>query len=170
LLQFTKFKYCPKCGSPDITTVHTNGMKCSLCGFIYFHNTASAVAALIETPAGVLFVERNHDPRKGFLDVPGGFVDYHESLEYALRREIKEELTFDIPSLEYFGSFPNEYVYEEITYFTTDTFFKCTLPDIPRLVPNDEICDYAYFKKDSIPFGQLAFKSSVEAFMYYRSI
>jgi ADP-ribose pyrophosphatase YjhB (NUDIX family) len=136
-----------------------------MCGYVYFHNTASAVAALIQTPAaGILLVKRNHEPRKGMLDVPGGFVNYNESLENALRREIREELSIELPSIEYFGSFPNIYIYENVTYFTTDTFFRCVLTTVPEIKANDEISECLYFTKDKIPFDLLAFESSRKAF------
>lgn len=165
MLQYTNFKYCPKCGSTELITVESNGMKCISCGYVYFHNTASAVAALIEIPAaGVLLVKRNHEPRKGMLDVPGGFVNYRESLENALRREIREELSIELQSIEYFGSFPNIYIYEKVTYFTTDIFFRCVLDSIPVIKANDEINECLYFAIDKIPFDLLAFDSAREAF------
>jgi NADH pyrophosphatase NudC (nudix superfamily) len=170
VLQYTNFKYCPKCGSAELTTLESNGMECITCGYVYFHNTASAVAALIEVPQkGILLVKRNHEPQKGLLDVPGGFVNYRESLENALRREIKEELSINLSSIEYFGSFPNVYKYKKVTYFTTDIFFRCTSESIPQIVLNDEISDYAFYPMDKLPFGDLAFDSTKEAFTYYKN-
>ena len=161
--------FCPKCGSTEINSVESNAMECITCGYIYFHNTASAVAALIEIPeAGILLVKRNHDPQKGFLDIPGGFVNYGESLENALRREIQEELSIDLPSIEYFGSFPNIYQYKTVTYFTTDIFFKCVLKSIPEIKANDEISEYLFYPLDKIPIDSLAFNSTKAVFEYYK--
>jgi NADH pyrophosphatase NudC (nudix superfamily) len=171
LLQHTNFKYCPKCGSIELISIESNGMKCTTCGYIYFHNTASAVAALIEIPAaGILLVKRNHEPQKGMLDVPGGFVNYGESLEFALRREVREELSIELPSIEYFGSFPNTYKYENVTYFTTDTFFRCVLNSVPEIKINNEISECLYFTTDKIPFDLLAFDSAKAVFTYYKSL
>ena len=47
------------------------------------------VDAIIQVPAGVVLVERSNPPL-GFA-LPGGFVDYGESLEEAVRREALEE-------------------------------------------------------------------------------
>jgi NAD+ diphosphatase len=146
-------------------------MECITCGYVYFHNTASAVAALIETStAGILLVRRNHEPRKNMLDVPGGFVNYGESLENALRREIREELSIELPSIEYFGSFPNVYKYEKVTYFTTDIFFRCFLKSTPEIRTNEEISECLYYTIDKIPFDQLAFDSTTAVFSNYISL
>ncbi len=168
MLQHTNFKYCPKCSSTNLIVVESNGMKCLDCDFVYFHNTASAVAALIETPSGILLVKRNDEPKKGWLDVPGGFVNYKESLENALRREVREELSIDLQSIEYFGSFPNVYKYEKVTYFTTDIFFRCVLSSVPKAIPNGEISEVNYFSVEQLPFNQLAFDSTKEALVKFK--
>jgi ADP-ribose pyrophosphatase YjhB (NUDIX family) len=145
-------------------------MRCLDCDFVYYHNTASAVAALIETPSGILLVKRNHEPKKGWFDVPGGFVNYKESLENALRREIREELSIDLQFIEYFGSFPNVYKFEKVTYFTTDIFFRCVLNSVPAIIPNEEICDINFFSIEQFPFDQLAFDSTREALLRFKSL
>lgn len=169
MLRHTTFKYCPKCGSTELIVLEQNGMKCITCGFIYYHNTASAVAALIETSSGILIVTRNHEPKKGLFDVPGGFVNYRESLEDALRREIREELSIDLETVSYFGSYPNVYIFEKVTYFTTDVFFRCPLKSVPQIKNNDEISEYLWCDPQIIPVEQFAFDSAKAAFACYKS-
>jgi len=81
--------------------------------------------AIIETDQGILVAKRNHAPKKGMLDLPGGFSDYHESLENAVRREIMEELGLALDRVSYFGSEPNVYRFKGVTYFTIDAIFLC---------------------------------------------
>ena len=52
-----------------------------------------------------LIVKRAHEPRKGEWSLPGGLLELGESLQDAVRREIKEETMLDVavgPILETF--------------------------------------------------------------------
>lgn len=60
-----------------------------------------AVAALILNEKGdLLLVRRGSEPGKGLWSIPGGAVELGESLEQALKREVKEETGLDIKSLK----------------------------------------------------------------------
>ena len=101
------FRYCPKCSAAALRPSSPKSIRCSECGFEYFFNAAGAVAALIVNQNGELLVTvRAHDPHKGKLDLPGGFIDPGESAEHALAREIKEELNLDIEDMQYVASAP----------------------------------------------------------------
>lgn len=70
----------------------------------------STVDAIIEVPAspaggegGIVLIERSNPPF-GFA-IPGGFVDYNESLEDAVRREMKEETALDLEDLRQFHTY-----------------------------------------------------------------
>lgn len=91
--------YCPSCGQASLTRSDAKAFRCEHCQFTYFHNTASAVLAVICCGDEVLVAERGRNPSKGMLDFPGGFVDYDESLEQALYRELQEELAFSLAIL-----------------------------------------------------------------------
>ena len=63
----------------------------------YYNNAwrdpALAVNAVMTDASGRVFlVRRNIFPFKGSLALPGGFVEYGESVEQALSRELREEL------------------------------------------------------------------------------
>lgn len=50
-----------------------------------------------------ILIKRKNSPYKDHWAIPGGFVDYGESVEYAALREAKEETGIDIKICELFG-------------------------------------------------------------------
>jgi O-acetyl-ADP-ribose deacetylase (regulator of RNase III)/ADP-ribose pyrophosphatase YjhB (NUDIX family) len=61
------------------------------------------VDAIIEINAGIVVIERSNPPFGWAL--PGGFVDYGESLEEAVTREAKEETGLDLEDLIQFHTY-----------------------------------------------------------------
>ncbi|MFW5782570.1 MAG: NUDIX domain-containing protein [Candidatus Muiribacteriaceae bacterium] len=61
-----------------------------------YKNPALTVDGIIETEKGIVLIERKNEPYKGGLALPGGFVDYGETVENALVREMKEEISIDV--------------------------------------------------------------------------
>ena len=55
-----------------------------------------AVSAVIFRDGKVLLVRRARSPAKGFYSLPGGRVEFGESLHTALRREVNEETGLQI--------------------------------------------------------------------------
>jgi 8-oxo-dGTP diphosphatase len=59
-------------------------------------NPALTVDLIIQKGSQVLSVKRKNEPFKGYLSLPGGFVDEGERVEDAAKREAKEETSLDI--------------------------------------------------------------------------
>lgn len=53
----------------------------------------------------VLLIERRHDPFAGSWALPGGFVDQHEDLEHAARREMLEETSLQLGPMLQLGAY-----------------------------------------------------------------
>lgn len=68
-----------------------------------YRNPVPTVDIIIEIEGGIVLVQRKNPPPGWAL--PGGFVDYGESLEEAARREAKEETSLDVESLVQFGAY-----------------------------------------------------------------
>jgi ADP-ribose pyrophosphatase YjhB (NUDIX family) len=167
MIRHAHFRFCPKCGRRGIAAIDKKSIRCGACGYVYFHNCAAAVAGIVMAPGGIILTVRNADPKKGRLDLPGGFVDYSESLEDALEREIKEELNIGISILNYFGSFPNVYRYKNVTYFTVDAIFICKAKSLSPLRPNNEIAGIRITKRCDVDFSRIGFPSTRSALKRY---
>lgn len=63
----------------------------------------TTVDAIIEIDGGIVLIQRSNPPFGWAL--PGGFVDYGESLEEAVKREAKEETGLDLADLKQFHTY-----------------------------------------------------------------
>ncbi|KLI40122.1 NUDIX hydrolase [Brachyspira hyodysenteriae] len=163
-----QFKYCPYCGEKD--SFIFNDIKifqCSKCKRTYFTNPASAVGVVIETPNGIVFVERKFEPKKGYIDMPGGFCEPYERAEDSAVREVFEETNIKLNKVNFLISGYNEYIYDGIMYITTDIFFYSNLDYIPETAANDDASKVLFIKRENIDLEKIAFESAKEALSYY---
>lgn len=158
------FNLCPICGGKNVEYKNMRKWVCADCGFDLYNNVASAVGLIIANSNGeILFEKRGKEPRKGFLALPGGFVDPDETAEEACLRECREELGVIPKNLKYAGSFPNTYEYKNFTYKTCDLFFEAEL-DGENFNPQEEevsgLVRVPVKTKDDILNAPLAFESA----------
>ena len=162
-------RYCPRCGCKDfITSDQGHSFKCEACRFVYFINSSAAVACLIFNSEGkILLTRRAIDPAKGMLDLPGGFVEPMERVEDAVVREIWEELGVHITKAVFLVSFPNEYIFSDLSVFTADLAFVCTIDSHAAIIPADDVSGIEYFFPEEIKQEILCSKSMFEIIKYY---
>lgn len=164
------FKFCPNCASQNIQFENNRKFECFDCGMEYFHNVAAAVAVIFEKDDAILFTVRNREPKKGMIDLPGGFTDPDESAESTCAREIQEELGIEISaeSFQYFKSQPNNYLYKGIPYKTEDLIFTAKFPSDAKIqLEESEIQNYKWISKSEIQLEQIAFDSLRNAVEIY---
>ena len=163
-----RLKYCPVCGSPQFVFDDIKAFHCEECRFSFYINSAAAVAAIIENKNGeILLTRRAFEPHKGFLDLPGGFVDPMESVEQALRREIKEELELELISMEYLFSVPNQYVFSNYTVYTTDLAFKCKASNIKKIKTHDDVTEAIFVRPKEINYDLIGAESIKKILQLY---
>ena len=82
-------------------------------------------------------------------------------MEQALYRELKEELDIELNCAKYLYSFPNQYLYKNISYFTLDTCFEIRLKNMPEIkVAAEEVSDFCWLDVSNIDIDRFAFEST----------
>ena len=91
-------------------------------------NPLLTVDIIVEVNGGIVLIERKNIPH-GWA-IPGGFVDYGESVESAALREAKEEISLDVVLTEQFYTYssPNR----DARHHTVSTVFIATANGEPR--------------------------------------
>lgn len=136
------FKYCPKCGSPHFDVNNEKSKRCADCGFVYYFNSSAAtVAFILNDKSELLVCRRAKEPAKGTLDLPGGFIDMHETAEEGVAREVLEETGLKVDRVVYQFSLPNTYLYSGFLVHTLDQFFLCKVKDTRKIRPMDDVAD-----------------------------
>lgn len=159
--------YCPKCGSHDFPVNSHCSRKCANCGFEFFRNPSIGAAAFVYDKDGRLaVVRRAKNPAKGTLDLPGGFADIGETIEEAIKREVREETNMEVEVESYLFSIPNTYVYAGIDAYPLDFFFKCTITDKSNIIvdpsENSELLFLNPEEIDPEDFGLSSVKKAVK--------
>jgi ADP-ribose pyrophosphatase YjhB (NUDIX family) len=168
------FSFCPVCGDSHFVVNNEKSKKCLHCGFVYYFNPSSAVVAFILNEKGELLVcRRGKEPAKGTLDLPGGFVDMHETGEEALRREVKEETGLVVDTMQYCFSLPDPYLYSGFEVQTLDMFFVCKVQPWTELMAEDDVAEAFFLPKKDIDvkkFGLPSVQKGLEIFLNDSSI
>jgi ADP-ribose pyrophosphatase YjhB (NUDIX family) len=96
------WKVCPRCGAA--LEVEAGKAHCSSCGSDYYANSAPAVEGLLERGGKVLLSKRGIEPRRGYWDLPGGFLEEGEEPLAGLAREFDEETGLTIRPRDWLGT------------------------------------------------------------------
>ncbi len=159
------FRHCPRCGAPfKPADKKPASINCSGCGFVYFFNPSIAAAGIIKRADGkALFIRRAKDPGKGMLAMPGGFVDFGETAEEAMRREIREEVGVELEGIRFLCSAVNHYAYKEVTYQVLDFFFTATVVEPAKATALDDVESVLWLDPKELKPEDLAFPSMRQA-------
>jgi len=108
-------------------------------------NPLITVDALIEIDGGIILIKRKNPPY-GWA-IPGGFVDYGETLEEAVVREAKEETCLDINIIRQFHTYSDPG--RDPRHHTVTTMFIANATGTPRA--DDDAQDIGIFTRDTLP-------------------
>ena len=168
------FRFCPRCGAARPADNHNQSpLRCGECNLSFFFNPTVAAAAFVQDSTGrILLIRRAHDPSAGKLGVPGGFIDFGESAEDGLRREVREEVGIEIDRLRFLVSFPNTYFYRDVTYPVVDLYFTASAVNPEAAQALDAVAGIEWRLPHEVPEDEMAFASmriAVRALMKTRA-
>lgn len=164
------FRFCPSCSSPRISGEGGRKWICPDCGFEYFHNVAVSASVIIDIGGSLVLLKRAREPRRGFLGLPGGFVEPGETAEDGALRECVEELGWAPGRVEFLATFPNVYPYHGVPYATCDLYFtaRADAADLAAFdIDETEAEGIAICAIDAIPWDEIAFESARLALRRY---
>ncbi|MGI9028117.1 MAG: NUDIX hydrolase [Candidatus Saccharimonadales bacterium] len=149
----TRFIYCPECAGKLAPEEH-GWPTCPEGHFTKYPTPVAATLALVRNDDQYLVIRRSHAPRKGYWDLPGGFVEPGESALDTLIREIREETGLEVEEAKLLGTYPSVYgetgsrtlatgyVFDSIGREVAlseenDKYMWCGLNDMPELAFED---------------------------------
>ena len=110
-------------------------------------NPYLTVDLIIETAAGIVLIRRKNPPVGWAL--PGGFVDYGETVEAAAVREAREETSLEVTLIEQFHTYSDPS--RDPRHHTVTTVFLATAAGEPS--PADDAASANIFDPKRIPRG-----------------
>lgn len=118
--------------------------QCFECG--RFNNRGTSIDAVIINDGKILLIKRGANPFKGFWALPGGYVEWNESVEEAVVREVQEELGLTVNSAELIGvySTPERHPKQVI-----NIAYAVAASGSPKT--GDDALEYEWFALDSLP-------------------
>ena len=122
--------------------------KCPHCGraIRVYRNPIPTVDIIIELDrGGIVLIERTNPPHGWAL--PGGFVDYGETLEHAAVREAKEETCLDVELVEQFHTYSSPQ--RDPRHHTISTVFLARASGRPKAA--DDAQQVGVFAHGSLP-------------------
>ncbi|MBN1664704.1 MAG: NUDIX hydrolase [Deltaproteobacteria bacterium] len=121
---------------------------CPHCGkeIVSYRNPFPTVDIIIELEGrGIVLIKRKNPPY-GWA-IPGGFVDYGESLEEAAVREAKEETSLDVSLHKQMHTYSKPD--RDPRHHTITAVYTATAAGNP--VADDDAADIGIFTKDNLP-------------------
>ncbi|MDD2266689.1 NUDIX hydrolase [Sulfuricurvum sp.] len=100
---------------------------------------------------GIVLIERLNTPRG--LALPGGFVDIGETVESAVVREMKEEISLDVTRNSLFGVYSDPA--RDSRFHCVSIVYICKASGTPKGA--DDAKEAFVYRLEDIPYGKLVF-------------
>jgi NAD+ diphosphatase len=137
-------RFCGRCATWTEPATGERAMRCPACGLLAFPRLAPAVITLVHRGNEILLA-RGVQFALPMYSCIAGFVEPGETLEEAVRREIREEVGVEVGDPQYVGSQPWPFPHSLMVGFQA----PWESGDI--VIDTSEIADAKWFPIDSLP-------------------
>ncbi len=144
----------------EVAGDHIKRDVCTNCGHIHYQNPKIIVGSIVYSGDKVLLCKRNIEPRKGFWNIPAGFMENDERVEDGAAREVMEEANAKI-------------IIERVhTVYSLLQAKQVYIHFLSKLSEWDggygpESMECRLFEEHEIPWNEMAFASSTFALRRY---
>lgn len=152
--------FCSNCGSglKMEIPIGDNRLRsvCGNCTAIHYQNPKIIVGCLPIWENRVLLCKRSIEPRRGYWNVPAGFMEMEESVEIGAAREVWEEAEAKVSNMR---------LHTVFTYVKYNHVYLQFVGDLVdgKYGVGEESLDSQLFDEAEIPWENIAFPSSVFA-------
>lgn len=160
------YKFCPKCGGKlEIKKIGAGEVPvCLGCGFKFWQNSKPTVSAIILNDQNeVLLAKRSSSFKYGLWGAPGGFLENGEDLVEGLTREVDEEIGVKVEVGDNISYMIELDLRDESgDLYDLNLQYKCQIVSgEPKAL--HETSEIKWFKKQDIPWDQIAFPGITKA-------
>ena len=107
-------------------------------------------AFILNEDGKVLLQKRNKEPEKGYWSIPGGKLEWMETFEEAVKREIKEECDIDIKIEKLLGIY-DHIVKNENQHWVSPSFLCKITNGEPKIMEPTKHTDMKWFSLNELP-------------------
>ena len=137
-------RFCSHCGGALVRIPGGWGKRCQSCGDEHFPHIHPCIIVLVRRGAELLLI-RNAAWSVGRFSLVAGFLDFGESLEECVQREVREEAGIEVTNIRYVGSQCWPFPSQQMIGFLADYAGGEVMPD------GVEVVEAGWFHEDALP-------------------
>lgn len=150
-LYYTSHKFCGNCGNTTTLQQNNKFVICNTCNNPVYPHIAPCIIVRIHDAEDNILMARGVNFAKGVWGLIAGFIEIGETVEEAVRREVKEEVGLEITDIKYWGSQPWPFPSNSLMIGFTAKYQAGTINIDPV-----EIEQAAFFSRSNLPGGPSA--------------
>ncbi len=137
-------RFCSHCGGVLTRIPDGWGKRCPSCGDEHYPHIHPCIIVLVKRGAELLLI-RNAAWNTGRFSLVAGFLDFGESLEECVQREVREEAGIEVTNIRYVGSQCWPFPSQQMVGFLADYAGGEVKPD------GVEVVEAYWFQEDALP-------------------